>query len=256
MHVQHIIFKPEAVKDNETTSELASNFVAALRMNGQVCGREWPQYSQGASLVMAVLTPEKNALSNKFAGMYVAVRKKSLFDAGIDIDVHHVAKDTGGALVCKCRKSSAYVLYTHFLSLEPPVRCLDCFGIKPLYRLAPMADGEFYSVISWASNYQSCDSLQMNCIVLEKSTTREISAVESQLSLRGIELCKQLSKLNKTPFYYYLYRGGNRSAKQELARTCPSCNRNWVSKKETHGLFHFRCVRCKLVSNWAWGVPT
>jgi predicted nucleic acid-binding Zn ribbon protein len=118
-----------------------------------------------------------------------------------------------------------------------------------------MEDGEFYPVISWASNFQNCDSMQMNCTVLEKATTREISAVKSKVSIRGLELCRQLSILNKTPFYYYLYRGGNRSVKEELARTCPTCNRSWRSKK-THGLFHFRCARCKLVSNWAWGVPS
>jgi predicted nucleic acid-binding Zn ribbon protein len=87
MHIQHITFKTETIKNKDTVSELASNFVATLRMNGQVCGREWPSYFLSTSLVMVVLTPEKNSLSNKFAGKYVSLRKQSLTDAGVNVGV-------------------------------------------------------------------------------------------------------------------------------------------------------------------------
>jgi predicted nucleic acid-binding Zn ribbon protein len=255
MHQLNLEFQPPPAIRKAKVAELVSNFVSALRMNGQVCGREWPTYYRGSNFFASVLVPEKSSLSKKFAGEYVSNTAASLETIGIKTVIHYVAKDSEGGPICKCAKSSAFVLYTHYLSLEPPIRCFDCLGAKPLYRLAKMPQGEFYRVVCWQSDYQSCDALQMNCATLERASIRELSQFKSRLSTRGIDLCKELSALNKVTFYYYLYHGEGRDEVRERARVCPSCSSAWYKKRESRGMFEFKCSRCKLLSNWARNVP-
>lgn len=256
MYVHRLEFSFDKEKSPDNLSDIANTYLAALRMNGQICGREWPLYLENNRCVVIVLAPEHNSLDEQLNNRYV---RKYLAEAernGISITSYPLAEDIDGAESCDCSDSSGYILYTTFLSLESPIRCLDCFGSVPLYKFPTMPSGEYYEIICWQSNYQYCDSLQMNCAVLEKSATNQLANIQSNLSKDGKQHCNTLSALTNKPFYYYLYRAHGRSLSSEKKRHCPSCGEQWYMEKVLHSFFHFKCDRCFLLSNLAWNIST
>jgi predicted nucleic acid-binding Zn ribbon protein len=158
------------------------------------------------------------------------------------------------AAACRCTRPQGLFLFTTFLHVEPPVWCIDCNGVVPLYRLPQSPTGEHSGLLSWRSNYQACDALQMNCTVGERFGTRQMSDVSSKLSRSGLAVCKDIKRLTGRPVYYYLYRESTRSHAAELRRTCPSCGGRWRLNKPLHGKFDFKCDKCRLLSNIAWSV--
>lgn len=98
------------------------------------------------------------------------------------------------------------------------------------------------------------DGLQMCCETGERFGTREISRFDSSLSKRGITICIRISELTAIPTYYYLYRSTGQSRKAEEKRKCPSCKGEWRLDESLHGLFDFKCSRCRLLSNISWAV--
>ncbi|WP_374709469.1 DUF2310 family Zn-ribbon-containing protein [Massilia scottii] len=229
-------------------------FLGALRQNGQVCGREWPMVMDDGCCFTTVLTPAADSLDERYHGTYVRQRIADAQQAGITFAWSVIGEECDSAKACDCADPSAYLLFTTYLTLESPVRCMDCFGPVPLYRYTAPPDTEFYDVISWQSDYQSCDRLQMNCTVLERSATRQMSAIDSALSAAGRACCATLSGRAGKPFYYYLYRGKGRSAALEAQRRCPLCDGPWHLATTLRKPFDFRCDNCRLLSNFAFNL--
>lgn len=73
-----------------------------------------------------------------------------------------------------------------------------------------------------------------------------------QLFVRGRDLCRHIEATTEVPTYYYQYRVGGESKAAELTRRCPSCGGEWRVPEALHGLFHFKCDRCRIVSNMSW----
>jgi len=156
--------------------------------------------------------------------------------------------------VCRYEGPTVVFLFTTFVQREPPVNCIRCGGTVPLYRLPRTQTGEHSGLLSWNSNYQACDALQMNCTVGERFGDRQMSDVTSSLSRSGLAVCKEIEHLIGHPAYYYLYRANTRSHAAEVRRTCPICGGPWLLKEPIHGKFDFKCDRCHLLSNIAWNV--
>jgi predicted nucleic acid-binding Zn ribbon protein len=155
------------------------------------------------------------------------------------------------ATPCECKRQSEYFLFTTFLTNEPPLRCLRCEGTIPLYRLPPSKTEEHSGLLSWESNYQACDALQMLCRVGERFGERQMATPGSNLSRQGLEICRDIERLTKRPTYYYLYRFRTRSHATERDRKCPSCGGEWLLKKNLHRKINFKCDKCRLLSNTA-----
>ena len=158
------------------------------------------------------------------------------------------------APACHCAEPKGFFLFTTFLHAEPPVWCLHCKGVVPLYRLPRAASGEHSGLLTWKSNYQACDTLQMNCTVGERFGTREMSDLKSRLSRSGLAACTEIQRLTGQAVYYYLYRGDGRSSASELRRKCPGCGGAWLLEEPPHHKFDFRCDQCHLLSNIAWNL--
>ncbi len=223
-------------------------------MNGQVCGREWPIFEEGSGYSTVALSPERDSLEPGFNSTYVAVSIARSAAEGLQMTCKVLGEDAESLPACSCTTPSAYALFTNYLSLESPIRCMDCFRPVPLYRMRPMASGEFCELITWQSDYQSCDRLQMNCTVLERAATREISNIDSALTKNGRAHCAALAVSSERPCYYYLYRGHGRSHRAEVARRCAGCGGEWHLASRLHSLFDFKCDRCHLLSNVAFDV--
>jgi len=255
MHVHRIEVHHPPDQAQEPIIELFDRLLGALRMNGQICGTESPIYNEENRCVAIVLAPEKMSMDPRFNSQYVTAAARETESLGAAISFVHVAKDCSSSLeICSCHDSSGYILFTDYVSLEPPVRCLDCFQPVPLYRFPTMPSGEYYEIICWQSDYQSCDRLQMNCATLERSATQQMSDLRSKLSEAGRRNCRILEDSSGKPVYYYLYRSSARSVRAEKQRRCPSCGEPWFLDMELHSLFHCRCDACRLLSNFAWNL--
>lgn len=234
--------------------EMVDAVLGAWRMNGQIYGREWPIWESGEILSAIVLSPEEQSLNARFNSKYGVAAMARCEAEGWLITIEVLGEDAESLTACRCDNPSAYVLFTSYAIMESPIRCMDCFGPIALYRMKVMASGEFYELVTWQSDYQSCDRLQMNCAVLEQETTRELSSIDSDLSKVGLAHCKTLADLNGRPFYYYLYRDQGQSLQAELERRCPGCGNDWRLKERLHDLFDFKCDSCCLLSNIAFDV--
>ncbi|WP_346354079.1 DUF2310 family Zn-ribbon-containing protein [Azotosporobacter soli] len=225
----------------------------ALRMGGKIIGQEYPLASVPTGYRTYLCAPEETALAQA-PTIYEKNFSAALKNLGIEWSWKIIGHDSSSAPLCNCQKVHAYFLYTNYLSLESPLRCGDCFGSIPLYKIPTTKDDEYVDVMTWESDYRACDTLQMNCSTGERFALKELSQANSSLSKRGIDICRRITTLTTVPTYYYLLRSSGRSKKAELQRKCPCCNENWLLKEPLHGLFDFQCNSCRLLSNVTWSL--
>ena len=256
MYVNRIFFtrSDSSAQAGERSADPVQAILGAWRMNGQICGREWPVIQEGSGYSTVALSPERDSLEPGFNSSYAAAAIARAEAEGLQVAWQILGEDAESLPACSCTSPTAYALFTNYLSLEPAIRCMDCFRPVALYRMTPTDSGEFYELISWQSDYQACDSLQMNCTVLERAATREISNVDSSLTKLGRAHCAKLAASSGRPFYYYLYRGHGRTHRSEVARQCPGCGGAWHLAQSLHSLFDFKCDSCRLLSNIAFDV--
>jgi predicted nucleic acid-binding Zn ribbon protein len=188
----------------------------------------------------------------KLRGLNVSIEIQML---GADLDDERPTSNDRTREICRCEKRSSLILFNRFYSQEIPLRCGDCFGLVPLYNI-PFEDVKQYEpyddLYSWQRNYNGCDTLQLGCTLAEHWALRQMGRHKSQLSKQGRKLCRRLEKLLNVPVYYSLHRYYGKSWKREERRKCPRCHSDWKLPEELHGGFHFRCGKCRLLSNIAY----
>jgi predicted nucleic acid-binding Zn ribbon protein len=246
MYVANIEFRCSASIDDKALYERINKLLSALRTNGQICGREYPIALKPDGVMATVMIPAEDALHHSHHNAYVRNDIEQLRE--IEIGGPHfslIGEDIAGD-VCECSAPGSYILYTYYVALDSPLRCGDCCYPVPLYRIPPTHFADYYDVICWQSDYQSCDSLQMNCRTLERAATRQISDPDSSLSQQGREICRRIESLTGKPTYYHLYRSAGHRRSAELKRVCPSCRQPWLLEQPWHR-FKFRCEPCRLV---------
>jgi len=253
MYVIEVKIPIEKKLDSDKQDHMVHGLLGAWRNNGQILGKEFLVAKKKDSFLAYVNTPEKSSLSPKNHNKYSRKYYNDLISVGLKKPyINVLGKEPECSKVCKCKKQDFYILFTTFLSSETPLRCGDCFGTIPLYKLPKTYDDEYCNIISWESDYQSCDTLQMNCKVGERFAINQLSNLDSPLTKSGLEVCKSIKKVTGKKTYYYLYKGSSKSHQFELSRKCPSCGGNWHQKQPAHGIFDFMCKRCNLLSNVAW----
>ncbi len=255
MRAVEIHFGPGPREVSEVVLGHVGGLIGAWRYNGQLVGRDQTVVSRPGGVSVFGVAPERGALAPRRSSVHVRRLLGELRAVGL---ARPRTTDLGFALesaaVDRCRRPSSYVMFTTYVALATPLRCGDCFGAVPLYRLDSGERGDHGELIAWESDYQACDSLQMNCATGERFGSRELSRVDSSLTRRGRQLGHELTTRTGVPVYYYLYRYGGRSLAREQARRCPGCGGRWLLREVWHDQFDFRCDRCRLVSNVAWNV--
>jgi len=237
----------------EADPDEINNFLSILRQNGQVLSGEFQTARVGQLLKTYVLTPEADALNRSHDNKWAKKARAHLAQKGLThFKVKVLGEDPTSLNIDGCASPSEYILFTNYLTMESPLRCGECFGPVPLYRLHqtyPVPDdGEYYSIKLWEYDYQACDTLQMNCRTGERFGIREMSEPDSSLSRRGRELCADIERGTGKPVYYYLFRYVSRTTlEKERARRCPVCGGAWLLEGPWH-LFDFKCEACRLVS--------
>jgi len=254
MKVVKVNFETKRGADFDAVWLTINSLLGAWRMNGQVVSREFPTCRTKRGIEVYLNVPESTSLAKRYNSDYANKNLGELRKYGANPEIRLIGDEPESASVCSCNETEAYVLFTTYISLESPIRCLACFGVVPLYTIPKTADGEYHDIICWMSDYQSCDSLQMNSSVGERWATNQLSKVDSRLTVLGLSICRAIERVTEKPVYYYLYKYNGKSRKMEGQRKCPNCKGEWSLDEPLYGIFDFKCDKCQLVSNVAWDV--
>jgi predicted nucleic acid-binding Zn ribbon protein len=256
MYIAEVRF--EMKEESEDGGDSILTLASMWRAYGQVVGQEFPAVSTNNVYRLILMVPKEDSLEACHDGQYVTWAKSRLIEEGIQGPfISILGEDPFMMDACDCSKRSSFILYTSYSSLEPTLRCGDCFGPVPRYEITDTQPPKslFDQIRGWESDYQACDSLQMGCSTGEKFGLREISNYDSSLSKRGREICDIITATEGIPTYYYLHRYRGRSKASERRRKCPSCGGEWLLGEQLHELFDFKCDRCRLLSNIALSIP-
>lgn len=223
--------------------------LGALHQNGQVLDSAPPVVADEQALHAYLSLPAADALDPEHHGPYVRAALAELAAAGHGAPrVRLLGADPHGEPECGCETPSAYLLYTTFVDRDSPLRCADCSGTVPLYRI-PAGPGDLIRsrVLDWQQQYRACDRLWIESGALEAAALHELVAAGSDLSASGRELCAALAAAPHLgrPVYYYLHRpGGEEPAAPDA---CPSCGRPWRLDLPW-GVCGHRCDGCGLAA--------
>jgi predicted nucleic acid-binding Zn ribbon protein len=239
----------------ETLIAQAYSLLAAWYKNGQILADNWTIVDGISGLTAYVFIPVEDALSEQYSNKYVREMIQSYTETtDARPSIFMLGSHPESNTVCSCTDRSGYIFFTHYLSLESPIRCSNCFRPVPLYLLPITQDEEYLNILSWMANYKACDTLQMNCTVGERFGEQQLFLHDSSLSIEGRKLCKQLEDRVNRKVYYYLLKHRGRSLSGEKLRRCPDCGQTWILPQSWHGLFDFRCDHCRLLSNIAFSI--
>jgi predicted nucleic acid-binding Zn ribbon protein len=225
--------------------DAAESLLATWYKNGQILGSSRVLADLGTSLDAYVTVPQADALETRHNNVYAMQELEALRTAAALVTI--LGPSPSETLCCSCPSRSALLLYTHYLCELPPVRCLDCLGPVPLYRLPHVHDHEHLVLLQWAADYRACDTLQMHCSTGERFGEAQLFRHDSALSRNGRELASKLEAASGMPVYYYLHKTRGRGHGAEMRRLCPSCGSAWRLERPLHH-FDFRCDRCRLLS--------
>jgi predicted nucleic acid-binding Zn ribbon protein len=254
MQTAKITFEFTETKNFEALSDSVNYLLGTWRKNGQILGKQFLMAKTENSFDVFVNIPDFDSLAEKFNNKYVAENLSDIDGLKVVRKVTILGEEPESKHVCGCKRVKGYILFTNYLTLESPLKCFDCFGVVPLYKVPKTKDEEYINILSWESDYQSCDSLQMNCRVGERFGTEQISKHDSPLSKIGLEICGKIETATGKKVYYYLYKYRAKSYETEQARKCPNCKGDWLLPESLHNIFDFKCDNCRLLSNIAWDV--
>jgi predicted nucleic acid-binding Zn ribbon protein len=251
MHTAEITVRFQQADRSQAVGEALTALLACWYKNGQVNATP-SAFAQTAALQVNAyaMLPEAESLDPKWDGVYVRQCFAQLHAMNCDVSITILGKDPEALDACSCATPSSLLMYTHYLSVESPLRCGDCFLPRALYRLPFTRDQEYFDWRSWQVNYRSCDALQMQCTVGERYHERQLFDPKSDLNRAGLDLRAALHRLIDRPVFYFLHKSRGRTKASESKRRCPVCDSAWLLDQRWH-LFDFRCDTCMLLSNVA-----
>lgn len=249
MYIQEITININStIAKDEITDEFGL-LMSFYRGSGQTQGRVESQYINKSKIVCLPFTLEKNALDEIYNNYYVNKQRtkiEQLCNSKLTFETVGKTYDsyTGP---CNCTKSDFYILHTNYKTIDSPITCGTCNKSIPLYRLPHYYDYGYKPILSWETNYISCDRLQMNCEVGERWALNQMQNLSSPLTKQGLEICRKIEALTQVPTYYYLHNY-KKIKNAPSTRPCPSCSKKWNLKNQLHNYYDYKCDNCKIVS--------
>ena len=188
MYVQEISIEIKTEADIDEVFEDLDLLISFYRSNGQTQGKIESQYLANKKIVCLPFTMEQDSLNKKFNNSYVTRQiKKIEKNCNAVLQFKTVGKTSKNyKRPCQCEKPAFYILITDYITIEPPITCGTCNEKIPLYRLPIYYDDGYIPILSWETNYISCDSLQMNCEIGERWALNQMQKIDFQLSKQGL----------------------------------------------------------------------
>lgn len=222
------------------------SFVGELRRGGQTVNEDNVILNR-SPIRYTCICPERDSLNSQHHTAYARKAYNKLVRLSArkpDFKVRGETVDAPSA--CVCQKWPFLILFTHFLDDSSPIVCGGFRNPVPLYRIPRLKSGNYSDYLSWQECYCNCDSLFMMSGVGEQFGYRQLSALNSELTKLGRELCAGLEKQTGVRIYYYLHRYYGTSAGGESTRRCPGCGNTWSAHDSD--VFKLRCDDCRLLS--------
>ncbi len=257
MYIQEISIKLQENTKKEKISEIIEEFdllTGFYRGSGQTQGKIASQYItlNNDKIVYLPFTLEKKSLDKTYNNYYV---NKQIDKIEKICQASFQFKTLGTdnyQPCCTCEKTDFYILITNFITILSPLRCGNCHKSVPLYKIPIYYDYGYMPILSWETNYNVCDTLQMNCEVGEKWALKQMQEVNSQLSKQGLAICKKIAELTQIPTYYYLHNYRKikykKNQQSQLSQSCPMCKSEWDLFEKIHNFYDFKCDTCMLIS--------
>lgn len=250
MYIQEISIDLNKAPDKETIAQEFNGLMIYYRGSGQTQGKIEPLYIKDNRIISTPFTLEKDALDKKYNNFYVQEQSKKVEALSQSVLMFKMLGMTQGQEItaCSCTQPKSYILITNYISIDPPLMCGTCHEPVPLYKLPVYHDHGYMPILSWETNYKSCDSLQMNCEVGERWALNQMQEPDSQLSRQGRTICHLIEDETGIPTYYYLHNY-RRTKRNTSDHNCPGCNEAWLPVEHAHNIpYDFRCDQCRLVS--------
>ncbi len=249
MYIQEVSIENKSGGISDSFLDAFDLLMDFYRGSGQTQGRVESQYVSGNKIYALPFTHEKNALDKQHNNFYVNRQLRYLEDlAQNSLEIKTLGKSSAEYEgPCACAKPSFYILETNRHRIGSPLICGSCNGCVPLYRIPVYEDHGYRLLLSWETNYQSCDALQRNCEVGERWALNQMQYFDSPLSKQGRELCAGITSRTQIPTYYFLHN--YRLVKDKLAEhKCPCCGKKWVLKSTLQDEYDYKCDACHLIS--------
>lgn len=207
MYIQEISLEINSGVDIVLIEDQFDILMSHYRGSGQTQGKIESQYTSGNKIISLPYTHEDESLHKNYNNRYVNRQTLKIEElCASKLQFSTVGKSYHDyESACKCAKPAFYILITNYLSISSPVKCGNCYMPVPLYKLPEYYDYGYMPILSWESNYISCDTLQMNSEVGERWGLNQMQNFDSSLSKQGREICKKIEELTNTPTYYYLH---------------------------------------------------
>jgi predicted nucleic acid-binding Zn ribbon protein len=245
MYMAKMKFEIKTSLENNIVNEIIYGLLHSLRMNGQILGREHSLIKINQEYYSHILIPEYISLENTKANKYVNKYYKKINELKINYNYEIIGEESNSSPLCHCNVCKSYILYTDYLTLESLLRCGNCFGIIPLYKIPKTYDDEYYDILCWQDNYQACDNLQMNCSVGERFGIQQISKIDSQLSKKGLKIGNTIFNNTGIKTYYFLYK--SKISDKKSGVKCPLCNTKLIMKNNVPNMFKYCCDNCSII---------
>lgn len=235
----------------EEYSEIIEEYLSSLSLNGQI----WGEYKLGVSngvLEGYVTIPERNSILQHYNSSYGnKAYDKIRYHSGI-YPKWSFLTDEENLYWKNWRRSKFLFLRTNYLDISSPLAIpyKNCGIPIPIY-LLPIKDEIREYISRWADAYRNHDKLWIGSGDLEILAYKQLTNINSDLSIKGRDICKIISDSTGIPTYFYQYRYFSYS-NGEGDRKCPSCGRQWrqsTLKDKNFREFHFMCKRCHIVSH-------
>jgi hypothetical protein len=132
----------------EDQADAITWLTAALVRNGNLL-KEFLVRSDSNGWTVYGIIPARDAFHRAHWNNFVLQRMSALRSVKLKrprIRVLGAVPET--ATPCRCTAPKGFFLFTTFLHVEPPLWCIDCNGIMPLYRLPPSPTGEHSGLLA------------------------------------------------------------------------------------------------------------
>lgn len=229
--------------------EQTGHYLNLLYRSRQIVNKEYQYEPVENGVQLNLYCPEKTSYQNKFSTKYAIAQKESIEKAYHSVfEFNYVGSDPECKETVIPETSEFYILRPAGIS---PLADGVSFDQIPLYKI-PYTDEKYacYSDIHhWESTYEHIEAVWYRGYGADKWTSKQLQNHNSELSIGGINCCKQIEKLTGIPTYYFLFNDRAWGRIKDKKRKCPGCQGEWFIEGSTFNHYYaFKCDNCRLVS--------
>lgn len=214
-------------------------YLACLYLNGQIL-KSYSLVSRPGGFDAYATIPAPDALEPASHSVYGKSMRAKLQNS-FALSVEGLGRNEDCGEPCGCGSPSCYLLYPEYGSEESPLRCGDCGGSIPLYKVPYIfGEEEHNSLLHWFEAYRAIDKLWMHG-TSDRFSYRQLNHPDSSLFREGRKICRALETALHKPVYHFVFHAGKDQP------VCPSCQQPWQSFGDQE-VMDYKCDNCRLAT--------